>query len=316
MNLEYLHLRSKYIQSVRGFFGERAYLEVDTPVLADRVIPEPTINLFETRISRTPGDKPMATYLLPSPELYMKRLVAEGSGSIFQLSRSFRNQEIPSRLHQPEFLMLEWYTVPADYLDSLETTETLLNEITDESIPSAARPPFRRMTVEEAFTTHAGIDLTGCQDTDALADAARRSGLTPGGDETWADIFHLVMLSLVEPKLPRDRPLALLDYPEQVRCLAKVKKGTPWRERWELYIDGVETANCFSELVDPAAVSTLFSSEAYGETGVAERTDPTFADIYSPRHPRCSGVALGMDRLIMVLTGSESIADIMPFPRS
>ena len=315
MNLAYLRLRTKYIQSVRRFFEERAYLEVDTPVLADRVIPEPTIELLEARISRGPGYEPETTYLLPSPEVYMKRLIAEGAGSIFQLARSFRNEEMPSRLHQPEFLMLEWYTVQADYMDSLETTEMLMDELTDENTLPSVRPPFRRISIEEAFMTYAGIDLTRCQDKDALADAARESGLTPGGDETWPDIFHLVLLSLVEPKLPTDKPLALVDYPEQVRCLAKVKQGTPWRERWELYLNGIETANCFSELVDTAAVAALFSLEAPAATGVFERADFAFPDIYSQGHPTCSGVALGMDRLIMILSGAESIAEVMPFPR-
>ncbi len=247
----------------------------------------------------------------------MKRLVAGGSGSIFQFSRCFRDHETPSRLHQPEFLMLEWYTVDADYRDSLETTEALVGELTDDNTRPGLRPPFRTMSIEEAFRAQIGIDLAKCQETDVLRDAARHAGAAPADDDSWADIFHLLMVSMIEPTLPRDKPLVLLDYPKQVRCLAKAKSETLWRERWELYLDGIETANCFSELTDRAEVAALIATETSDlmKTGVPDRTDHTFPDIYSAGHPPCSGVALGVDRLIMALTGANSIAEIMPFPR-
>jgi elongation factor P--(R)-beta-lysine ligase len=295
---------------------------VDTPITAKKVIPEATIELMSTTIHGINDDTGESAYLLPSPEIYMKRLLAAGVGSIFQFSRCFRDCEAPSRLHSHEFLMLEWYTIKADYMDSLERTEELLKKLGREcGISPSAKPalssPFLRMTIEEAFREFAGLDLAACGEIEALREAAVRNGFEFDATLEWADLFHLILVAAVEPKLPRDRPVVLLDYPVQVECLAKIKKKTPWRERWELYLGGIETANCYTEMVTPAEVKTYFAKEAtrsgggLGEGGVA---DTSFPEIYDGAHPPCSGVAMGIDRLIMALAGARSIAEIMPFP--
>ena len=322
MDRAVLEFRARSIREIRRFFEECGYLEVDTPVISHSVIPEPTIDLLSTNIHGPGGGPGTPVFLLPSPELYMKRLVAAGSGSIFQLSRCFRdNEPASSRLHTFEFLMLEWYTLGADYIASLETTEALIQRLCNAchmqgNPDSSISPPFLKMTVNEAFQKYAGINLAACNETPALLAEAGKLGLTPDPEADWPELFHLILVAEVEPNLPEERPVALLDYPVRVSCLAKQKPGTMWRERWELYLRGVEIANCFTEMVSPAEVAAHFRQESQRleESGRTAQTDRSFPGIYKTGHPLCSGVAMGVDRLLMVLSGAESIADVMPFP--
>ncbi len=315
-----LEFRARCIREIRRFFEESGYLEVDTPVIADKVIPEPTIDLLKTTIHGIDGTSHRTVFLLPSPEIFMKRLIAAGSGSIFQMSRCFRNSEPLSRLHSPEFLMLEWYTVGADYIGSLETTEALLDRLCtgcgiSEDQVSSIKPPFLRMTVDEAFSRYADVDLAACKETGILREAAARLSLSPAPDAGWAELFHLILVSEVEPKLPREKAVALLDYPAQVSCLAKRKAGSVNQlERWELYLRGNETANCFTEAVSREDVERYFREEGalLDASGRNNQTDESFPLIYHPDHPACSGVAMGVDRLLMALARAESIAAVMP----
>jgi len=316
-----LEFRARCIREIRRFFEEAGYLEVDTPVIADKIIPEPTIELLSTTVHGIDDGPGNTVFLLPSPELYMKRLLAGGSGSIFQLSRCFRDREPASRLHNPEFLMLEWYTVGADYIGSIETAETLLGRLCErcdipEETASYLLPPFSRITVDEAFRQFAGIDLASLEEPEALREAARKLSLAPASDAEWPELFHLIMVSHVEPNLKRDRPVLLIDYPAQVSCLAKRKTGACRRERWELYLRGTEIANCFTEAVSAGEVDAYFREEGakLDALGRRSQTDESFPRIYRAGHPVCSGAAMGVDRLLMVLSGSESIAHVMPFP--
>ena len=322
MNRESLAFRSRCIREIREFFEEAGYLEVDTPILAKKVIPEPTIELLETTVHTTEDSSGYPAFLLPSPELYMKRLLAAGSGSIFQFSRCFRDFEPASKLHNHEFLMLEWYTVDADYRDSLNTTEQLfarlcrLPGVPKPHIPSLS-PPFAKMTIDEAFRKYAGIDLERCNEIDTLLAAIKTPVVPPGSVEEWTELFHFILVSQIEPALEKEKPVVLLDYPEQVPCLAKAKPGYR-RERWELYVRGIELANCFSETVSPAEVQGYFKEETarLENAGRYGQADGSFPGLYDGSHPECSGVAMGVDRLIMTLAGCASLAEIMPFPSS
>ena len=313
-----LSFRARCIREIRSFFEDLGYLEVDTPVTAGGVIPEPTIELMETAVHRIENESGGRLYLLPSPEIYMKRLVAAGAGSIFQFSRCFRDRESESKLHSHEFLMLEWYTVDAGYLDSLERTEELLKTLAGNCgvpahIKSFLSAGIRKMTIEEVFREFAGIELSLCGETGALREAAAKSNIDVDFNLEWDELFHLILVAAVEPKLPMDRPVVLLDYPSRVGCLARQKEGTPWRERWELYLQGIETANCFTEMTSAKDVAAHFEKETK-MMGTLEMVDHSFPGIYENGHPKCSGVALGIDRLIMVLAGADSISEVMPFP--
>ncbi len=323
-SLDLLRRRGRALELVRRFFGERGYLEVDTPCLAPFLIPERHIGSFRTRYLAAGTEKDL--FLVPSPELWMKRLLAAGCGSIFQVGRAFRNGEPRSPLHEPEFTMLEWYTADHGYLDSIAVTEELVSSLL-EGLQVGPRvegrrgavdwsAPFIRLTVEEAFRRHAGLELAALSSRPQIGRAAAGLGLAVGPEDDWADLFHKMLLALVEPELPRDRPVVLLDYPQAVPTLARARGGTPWAERWELYAAGVEVANCFTEEGDPERVAAFVAAEArHGQ----RRPGAPPADVGLPRAgalPLCSGVALGVDRLLMLLFGCASIQEVIPFPLS
>ncbi len=322
MDRDTLFRRASYLARIRAFFTDRGYLEVETPILSPALIPESAIEVFETKFV-SPYREARSLYLVPSPELWMKRLVAAGYGDVFQISKAFRNSESTGRLHNPEFTILEWYSTGADYRSSLETTEALFDRLLAAEPAArgrgeALRPPFRRMTMEEAFREFAGFDLASCAGAEDISEKAAGLGMRTDPADSWEEAFNRVFVDRVEPRLPRDRPLALMDYPAQVNCLAKRIPGTPWRERWELYVDGVETANCFTEETDPREVDAYFESEAAAKLTalVPHEPDEGFRRIYSAAPPACSGVAVGVDRLLMGFLGRRRIGDVILFPFS
>ena len=312
---------ARFSAAIRRFFSDRGYAEVNTPILSPYLIPEPAIEVFRTEYLPARGQgRPL--WLAPSPELWMKRLLARGSGSIFQISRSFRNGDYGSPIHNPEFTLLEWYTVGAAYRDSISVAEELFTRLLSEAEPARDRkqlsPPFLRLTMEEAFHRYARIELSECQDTRKMREAGVRQGLPMPDDASWEQAFHLVFLTLVEPKLPRDRPVALLDYPAQIPTTARRLAGTPWAQRWELYVDGVEIINCYTEETDPAVLRALIREEEERKKGcrVAHRTDHGLAELFPPGFPTCSGAALGVERLEMAFNGERSLEGVILFPFS
>jgi len=334
MDLELLRERAKIIRDVRAFFAGRDYLETDTPLLAPDLIPESCLEVFET--IRLPPEGSRAArkpyWLIPSPEIWMKRLIARHRTSIFQICKCFRNGESLGRYHSPEFTMLEYYTMEADYLDSLRLTEELFSFLlagaaAGNGASNALSPPFTRLTVEEAFRRWAGFDLYKAAGTNgAMEQEARRLGLNPASGLTLQQLYDLVFIHAVEPQLKAEGPVALMDYPAFVPCLAKKSPDGKTVERWELYIRGIELANCFTEETDPGEVRRFFESEkaAKGKTAlVRHKVDDDYWKLFGNTEgkaslkssfPRCSGVAMGLDRLIMVLCGRSTIDGVLPFP--
>ena len=312
---------ARFTDEVRSWFRARGYVEVETPILSPYLIPEPAIEVFQSEYLPARG-APRPMWLAPSPELWMKRLIASGSGDIFQISRSFRNADFGGPHHNPEFRLLEWYTVGAGYLQSIEVTEGLFSRLlaagTERRPAAELSPPFRRLTMEEAFHELAHMDLAACQDPASLSAEAGRLGIRLEGTPTWEQAFHILFLTIVEPRLPRDRPLVLLDYPALIPTTARRKAGTPWAERWELFVDGVEIANVYTEETDPAALDRLIREE--GERRARCRTshavDTGFARVFPPGFPPCTGAALGVDRLEMVFSAEKSLEGVILFPFS
>ncbi|MDR2521861.1 MAG: LysR family transcriptional regulator [Spirochaetaceae bacterium] len=338
MDYTMLAARSRIISATRAFFDGRGYLEVLTPLLAPALIPEACLEVFETTLlpprgSRTMREKPY--YLVPSPEIWMKKLIAAHRASVYQICPSFRNCESTGSMHNPEFLMLEYYTMQADYLDSLALTEALFTHLlaacredllhfqTEEALAGLA-PPFIRLTMEEAFCRCAGFSLNQAIARGTLGHEARRLGMEIAPETPDADIYNLIFIHRVENALPREKPVALLDYPAIVPCLAQLKPsggdGSPLcRERWELYLRGIEAANCYSEETDGQAAGAFFQAEAAEKArsaAVPHAVDTGWLQIFQDGSgfPRCSGVAVGMDRLIMALLGTRTLAGVLPFP--
>ena len=311
--VEILRRRAEFTRRVREFFGRNSYLEVDTPLVSPFLIPEPSLEVFRTEVIDPKGN-PTEAYLIPSPELWMKRLLVRGSGSIYQITGSFRNMEFTGRLHSPEFTLLEWYTVGNDYKDEMGIMEDFLEYLGDLDWAGGIPLPPKRLSMKAAFRDILDLKLDELMDVKSLVEAAQSFGLEEGEDEDWEVVFQKLFVSEVEPEL--EGSLFLYDYPSRIPCLAK-NRG-PYSERWELYLGGVETANCYSEETSPVVLKRLFRSEASRKKRcrVSHRVDWQLIEHLEDGLPECSGVALGMDRLLMILSGEKSIDNVLPFPFS
>ncbi|MCL2129494.1 MAG: LysR family transcriptional regulator, partial [Treponema sp.] len=259
MDIEMLRERADVIKKVRSFFNEQGYLETDTPLLAPDLIPESCLEVFETKrlspggslpepaaepcspsVSLRRGSPPEKPYwLIPSPEVWMKRLIAEHRANIFQICKCFRNGESLGYMHNPEFTMLEYYTMETDYLGSLSITEKLFKNL---AVPFDLSPPFIKITIEEAFYKWAGFDLYKTAAEGGMEEKARRLKLNPPEGLSAGELYDLIFIHAVEPRLKLEKPVVLLDYPAFVPCLAKKKPGGKTVERWELYAHGIELA--------------------------------------------------------------------------
>jgi lysyl-tRNA synthetase class 2 len=316
-----LHERAAIIKQVRSFFDKKDYLELDTPLLSPDLIPESCLEVFQTQrlFPRGSRKESQPLWLIPSPEIWMKKIISKHRVNIFQICKCFRNGESSGHLHSNEFTMLEYYTMNADYMDSLVITEELFKEL-GAQINTKDDLQFQKITVADAFSQWAGFDLftVAGEGAGAMEEQARRAGLDPPAGLTVPQLYDLIFIHTVEPNLKMEKPAVLLDYPAFVSCLAKNKEQKKTVERWELYWKGIELANCFSEETDPGKVKDFFISEQAEKEKdaiVRHNTDNDYWKMFDTRHgfPQCSGVALGLDRLIMALTCRMNIDGVLPF---
>jgi lysyl-tRNA synthetase class 2 len=304
-SLEVLQQRSELLRRLREFFYERGFVEVETPLLDAEVIPELHIEPIETRCG---------SFLQASPELHMKRLLAAGARAIFQVTRSFRAGE-RGRLHNPEFTIVEWYRVGYD----LQTGMNLLDELLQALMGT---PPAQRSTYAEIFQRVAAI----CPHTatnEQLAAAAKSAGiaLPTGMHQSDRDEWlNLLLATLIEPELGRERPEIVYHYPAAQASLAKVvasRSGYDVAERFELYYRGIELANGFHELTDALELRRRFDSINAARLADGRRALPLpnrLLAAFGHGLPDCTGCALGFDRLVMLATAGASIDDVMTFP--
>lgn len=305
--LENLRRRARILSEIRSFFAARGVLEVETPILAAATVSDLHLASLETRVAGT------RAFLQTSPEFAMKRLLAAGSGPIFQIARAFRDDE-RGRHHNPEFTLLEWYRPGFDHHALMDEMDALLSGIL--GTPSARRLSYRALFLEEL-----GIDphrATPAQ----LEDAARARGLEPPRGLGSDDLLNLLMSVVLEPVLGRERPLFLFDYPASQAALARIRppahEGEPAvAERFEVYVEGVELANGFHELADAAEQRRRFEHDlsTRGERGLpAVPIDEHLLGALAAGFPDCAGVALGIDRLVMIALGASSIDEVIAFP--
>ena len=317
-DFSYQKYRSKLYNNIRSFFTEKNYLEVFTPTLSPYLIPEPTIKVFGTKFyNEFIGEKEL--FLIPSPELYMKELLALGSGSIFQISECFRNSEQLGDVHNPEFTMLEYYTVGANDSDSIDLTIDMLRKTAINDRGWLKKDPLI-LTVEEAMWRWAKVDLLKTQDISFLKEEAERLNLYVPKEESWEDTFNKIFITYVEPNLPKDSQVYLRDYPKQIDCLAKNYADKPYKKRWEMYIDGIEIANCYDEETDTTKIKDYYSreqqkleTERQSSMDVISPSSPDFPNLVIPSS---SGVAIGLDRLLMVNLKMKEISSLLAFPMS
>jgi lysyl-tRNA synthetase class 2 len=285
-----LEQRARIIQSIRAFFIGRSYLEVETPHRIPGNAPEVHIDAAAAE----------GWFLHTSPELAMKRLLAAGYPRLFQICRVWRSEERGGR-HLPEFTMLEWYRAKVDYRALMEECEELLRRLVPDGTISwrgeriDLTPPWERLTVAEAFARFATVSLE-----EALA----------------TDRFDEVIAFEIEPHLGRDRPTFLTEYPAELAALARKKPGDPRvAERFELYIAGLELANAFSELTDPVEQRQRFENDEATRRTAGKPPYPSPEKFLRELEtmPEAAGIALGVDRLVMLLTGAETIDEVVAF---
>ena len=311
-----LHLRADLLRRVRRFFEQRGFLEVDTPLLsADTVIDrhlDPLAAWLPDDVRDPQGGRRL--WLQTSPEFCMKRLLAAGAPSLFQITKAFRAGERGPR-HNPEFTLLEWYQRGASYREGM----ALLSELAEATL---GRGPARRVTYRQAFLQHAAVDPLRA-DASRLVAAARRAGLpVPAGFQ--ADdrdgLLDLLLVERVEPQLSSETPTILYDYPASQAALARIRRdddGSQVAERFELYVDGIELANGYHELLDAdelrarnRAVNRL--RQADGKPALPETS--RLLEAMDRGLPPCTGVALGFDRLVMCAAGEQQIDRVLCFP--
>ena len=310
---------------MRAWFGDNDFVEVETPALQVSPGNETHLHAFRTEAVGIAGER-APLYLRTSPEFTAKKLLAAGETRTFELARVWRNRE-RGPLHHPEFTLLEWYRAGEPYEILMADCASLLALAADaagaktlrcreSAIDPLAQP--ERVTVAEAFERFAAIDLlVNLGDRDALAAAAKRQDVRTAPDDTWADIFSRVLVEKIEPHLGRERATILCDYPISEAALARPKASDPRvAERFELYVCGVELANCFGELTDPAEQRRRFQAEMAEKNRVYGDHYPIDEDFLAAlaSMPEASGGALGLDRLVMLATGARHIEQVLWAP--
>jgi len=322
-----LKARSQIMRAIRGYFDAQSFDEVETPILQISPVMDTHIHAFKTEL-RGVDLKPKSTpYLHTSPEFAMKKLMVAGVENLYQICHVFRNCEGSSR-HVPEFTMIEWYRCNADYTDIMDDCIGLLQKcakainISHYKYKNYQCDPFaewERLSVCDSFERYADIDLAQyLDDVDGFRMVVKQSGLHVAEDDNWDDLFFRVMDDKIEPNLGMKVPTFLYDYPVSMASLSRKKHSDPrFAERFELYVCGIELANAFSELTDATEQKKRFTQEMdlkekiYGER---YPVDESFIKALEHGMPESGGIALGIDRLVMLATGAEDINDVLWAP--
>lgn len=326
--LKFLQIRAKVIDAIRTFLKNRGLLEVSTPILVSSLPAEAHLEIFETTLldrNRNPQKK----YLITSPELALKKLLCEGIGSCFEITRSFRNMETQSKTHNPEFTILEWYEIEKTYVDLMTSCEKLLVAINSKINPDHPstltyqnqvydlKIPWTKMSVTEAFTRFAHVDLPRAMELESMKNIFLAKKYTLDEETTWEQMFDQIMLNEIEPQLQKlHQPVILYDYPSAMAMLAKKKTSNPdFSERFEFYLAGLELGDCYNELIDWQEQEKRFHQEAekIKRDGKTEYPiDWEFINyLKNPGLPPCSGIAIGIDRLVMLFADCDNIKDVL-----
>lgn len=314
--LDVLRLRARLLERIRAFFSARAVLEVETPVFSSAAATDPALLSFTTRYTGPLFPRGHNFFCHTSPEFPMKRLLAAGSGSIYQICKVFRNGE-SGRLHNPEFTLLEWYRVGFDHRQLMDEAITLVTEILA-GHRMLASP--EKLTYREAFERYCGID-PHTADYQTLADAVSRHAIQIDLDTQHEnpDILRdLLLTHVIEAQLGCGQITALYDYPVSQAALARISTGNPpVAERFELYLDGIELANGFHELTDAAEQQRRFEHDQARRRATGLPVVPADERLLSALRaglPESAGVALGFDRLVMLAVGAKNLREVMAFP--
>ena len=319
-------------RAVRQFFVEKNFHEVETPLILAHPPAESYVDVFETTLLDRQR-KGRSVYLATSPETSLKKLLVAGIGDCFAITKSFRNMETQSNLHNPEFTILEWYRVGTDYQTIMDDCEELIlalygalntqgrgeeNKLTYQGAVVDLARPWERLTVAQAFARYGKMDLGAHLTLPAIREAATKKGYRVEPSSTWEELYNQIFLNEVEPKLGRGKPTILYEFPAAVAALARRKGSDPrWAERFEFYIGGLELGDAYSELTDWKEQQERFEREITEIKRLGKTVydyDSDFIEALKVGLPQCSGIAVGLDRLVMLFADAKNIQDVLFFP--
>lgn len=327
-------MREKVIDAIRSYFKKYGFHEVEVPLLLPTPSTEPFLEVFKTQLLDDLGHK-WDGFLPSSPEFALKKLLSAGSGSVFTITKSFRNGEGRSSRHNPEFTILEWYHTPGDYMTVASDFEELLIQINQtirklrgsdnqktQSIryqgkEYSLKAPWERISVADAFLKYAGIDTETMLDREKLKTESKKKGYQVDENSTWEEMWNQIIANEIEPKLGVAGPTILYDFPVSQAALARLAKDPRFAERWEVYLAGYELGNCFSELTDwreqeSRCKADLLERKKLGKTEYP--MDEDFIEALKLGMPETGGIAVGVDRLVALFADTPSIADTLFFP--
>ena len=303
--------RAAILAEIRRFFNDRGVLEVETPTMSQATITDIHLFPFETRFVGPGAADGMTLYMMTSPEYHMKRLLAAGSGPIFQIGRSFRNEEA-GRYHNPEFTMLEWYRPRFDMYRLMNEMDDLLQQILDCDTAET-------VSYQQIFIRHLDVDPLSADKTQLREVAAKLDLSNIADEEEDRDtLLQLLFAMGVEPHIGRDKPTFVYHFPATQASLAEIStEDHRVAERFEVYYKGVELANGFRELTDGREQRQRFEQDNRKRAARGLPQHPIDQNLLAALEhgmPECSGVALGVDRLVMIALGAESLSDVLAFP--
>ncbi len=326
MDWNVFRFRAGMLRAARLFFEREGFLEVEPPLLTACPTLDSNIRSIKAQVEDGSG-KSGPFFLHTSPEHSMKKLLAAGAERIFYIGKVFSDGEITG-LHNPEFTMAEWYRAGADFNGIMRDTENLVRFIAKETAaPDPLRfggrsielsAPWKRITMRELFTAKAGIDLDASADIEPFRAAARKAGVPTEKDDDWETVFFRVFLEKIEPGLGFPSPVFVTGYPARMGLMARRKQDEPdWVERAELYMGGLELANGYTELTDAGEQRGRFMEELGRKRAQGcpdYRMDEELLQALELGLPPCAGMALGLDRLIMLFLDKKQIRDVLLFP--
>ncbi len=312
---ENLRLRAALLAAVRAFFVEQGFLEVETPILSADTVVDRHLDPFSVEVGFDPRSASRRMFMQTSPEFGMKRLLAAGEKAIYQICKVFRRDE-EGPLHNPEFTMVEWYRVGDDLAKGMR----LLDDLSQATL---RRGPAERVSYREAFQRWTAVDPF-VDSTEKIVAAVRERGISapesmPTDDrDGWLD---MLLVELVQPRLGFDRPAILYDFPPSQAALSRVRQEDAdefaMAERFELYVEGIELANGYNELLDADQLlrrnrAANLLRQADGKEALPDES--RLLDAMRSGLPPCAGTALGFDRLVMLVAGAKSVAEVVSFP--
>lgn len=312
-SIDLLLKRAKVVKQIRTFFADRCILEVETPILSQTAVTDVQLSSFQTIFTK-PGIIDLAhgekLFLITSPEYHMKRLIAAGSGPIYQICKCFRNNEEISRFHNPEFTMLEWYRIQFDMMQMINEVDDLLQLVLDTE-------PAEYISYQNAFIKYLGVDPLDANK-ETLITAVEKLALGFDTDNTDRDTLLQFLFTFgIEPRIGQEKPTVVYHFPASQAALAELNsEDQRTARRFEFYYKGVELANGFKELTNAKEQKARFEHDNQERLAKGLPTQPIDEYLLAAMAaslPECSGVAVGLDRLIMLALEQSTISQVMSF---